>query len=102
MSKSVGNVIDPHLVINGGADLKQAPAYGADVIRVWAASTDYTKDVTIGPATLSAASTTLRKVWQDCMFRWMFSLMSNILSCSCATRRGLLSATCTISTRRFT
>ena len=62
MSKSTGNVVDPHLVINGGTNLKKDPAYGADVIRVWAASTDYTKDVTIGPSTLSAASTTLRKV----------------------------------------
>jgi isoleucyl-tRNA synthetase len=38
------------------------------VIRVWAASTDYTKDVTIGPATLSAASTTLRKLRNTARF----------------------------------
>eukprot|EP01047_Picozoa_sp_COSAG01_P005754 COSAG01_NODE_200_length_22187_cov_59.140529_11_plen_211_part_00 len=62
MSKSVGNVIDPDLVINGGSDPKSEPAYGADVIRMWVASTDYKRDVLIGPATLAAASTSLRKV----------------------------------------
>lgn len=62
MSKSIGNVMDPAVVINGGADKKLEPPYGADVIRVWAASTDYTRDVVIGPTTLAAASSTLRKV----------------------------------------
>jgi hypothetical protein len=62
MSKSIGNVMDPAVVINGGPNKKKEPAYGADVIRVWAASTDYTRDVVIGPTTLAAASSTLRKV----------------------------------------
>jgi isoleucyl-tRNA synthetase len=48
MSKSVGNVVDPRLVIQGGKDLKKDPAYGADVLRLWVASVDYTNDVCIG------------------------------------------------------
>jgi isoleucyl-tRNA synthetase len=40
MSKSIGNVIDPLTVIN---------KYGADVLRLWVASSDFTNDVTIGP-----------------------------------------------------
>ena len=35
MSKSLGNVVDPLLVINGGKDLKKQPGYGADVLRLW-------------------------------------------------------------------
>ena len=66
MSKSIGNVMDPAVVINGGPNKKQEPAYGADVIRVWTASTDYTRDVVIGPTTLAAASSTLRKVGHNC------------------------------------
>lgn len=69
MSKSIGNVMDPAVVIEGGPNKKQEPAYGADVIRVWAASTDYTRDVVIGPTTLAAASSTLRKVGHDCHSR---------------------------------
>ncbi len=48
MSKSIGNVVDPQLVIDGGKNLKQDPAYGADVLRLWVASVDYTNDVLIG------------------------------------------------------
>ena len=68
MSKSIGNVMDPDVVINGGANQKLEPAYGADVIRVWAASTDYTRDVVIGPTTLAAASSTLRKLRNTARF----------------------------------
>jgi len=48
MSKSIGNVVDPLEIINGGKNLKQKPAYGADVLRLWVASVDYTSDVCIG------------------------------------------------------
>ncbi len=50
MSKSLGNGIDPLLVIEGG-NLKLKgktavlPAYGADVLRLWVSSVDYSKDV---------------------------------------------------------
>ena len=40
MSKSLGNVVDPLLVIKGGNKKKLEPAYGADVLRLWVASVD--------------------------------------------------------------
>ncbi|XP_046743314.1 isoleucine--tRNA ligase, mitochondrial [Diprion similis] len=38
MSKSLGNVIDPEEVTQGGEDLKKKPAYGVDTLRWWVAS----------------------------------------------------------------
>ncbi|MEB3232610.1 MAG: isoleucine--tRNA ligase, partial [Leptolyngbyaceae bacterium] len=35
MSKSLGNVVDPKVVIEGGQNQKQEPPYGADVLRLW-------------------------------------------------------------------
>jgi isoleucyl-tRNA synthetase len=53
MSKSVGNAIDPNVVIEGGSikingKSVNFPAYGADVLRLWVSSVDYTKDMAIG------------------------------------------------------
>ncbi|MDB9445833.1 isoleucine--tRNA ligase [Anabaena sp. CS-542/02] len=48
MSKSVGNVVDPQILINGGKDQKKEPAYGADVLRLWVSSVDYSADVRLG------------------------------------------------------
>jgi isoleucyl-tRNA synthetase len=48
MSKSLGNVVDPNIVILGGKDQKKEPPYGADVIRLWVSSVDYSSDVLIG------------------------------------------------------
>ncbi|AFZ23247.1 Isoleucyl-tRNA synthetase [Cylindrospermum stagnale PCC 7417] len=48
MSKSVGNVVDPQLILQGGKDQKQQPAYGADVLRLWVSSVDYSSDVRLG------------------------------------------------------
>ena len=52
MSKSLGNVVDPAVIINGGKNQKQEPPYGADVLRLWVSSVDYTSDVLIGKAIL--------------------------------------------------
>ena len=52
MSKSLGNVVDPAMIINGGKNQKQEPPYGADVLRLWVSSVDYTSDVLIGKAIL--------------------------------------------------
>ncbi|KAG0722718.1 Isoleucine--tRNA ligase, mitochondrial [Chionoecetes opilio] len=38
MSKSLGNVVDPQEVTDGGADPSKNPAYGADVLRWWVGS----------------------------------------------------------------
>ncbi len=48
MSKSEGNVIDPNTIIEGGKNQKVEPAYGADVLRLWVSSVDYSGDVRIG------------------------------------------------------
>jgi len=48
MSKSEGNVVDPNAIIEGGKNQKQEPAYGADVLRLWVSSVDYSSDVRIG------------------------------------------------------
>lgn len=48
MSKSEGNVVDPQIIINGGKDQKKEPPYGADVMRLWASSVDYSADVRLG------------------------------------------------------
>jgi isoleucyl-tRNA synthetase len=62
MSKSLGNVVDPLLVINGGKNEKQEPAYGADVLRLWAASVDYNVDVAIGKNILKQARPRARRL----------------------------------------
>ncbi|WP_320073160.1 isoleucine--tRNA ligase [Nostoc sp. MG11] len=48
MSKSEGNVVDPNTIIEGGKNQKQEPPYGADVLRLWVSSVDYSADVRIG------------------------------------------------------
>ncbi len=62
MSKSLGNVLDPLLVINGGKDLKKEPAYGADVLRLWVSSVDYSTDVRLGPNILGQQADIYRKI----------------------------------------
>ncbi|KAL8484972.1 hypothetical protein ACS0TY_027326 [Phlomoides rotata] len=60
MSKSLGNVVDPRTVIEGGKDQKDS--FGADVMRLWVSSVDYTGDVTIGPNVLRQMSDVYRKI----------------------------------------
>ncbi|WP_017317338.1 isoleucine--tRNA ligase [Mastigocladopsis repens] len=48
MSKSLGNVVDPATLILGGKDQKKEPGYGADVLRLWVSSVDYSSDVRLG------------------------------------------------------
>ncbi len=62
MSKSVGNVVNPMIVIEGGSNQKKDPAYGADVLRLWVSSVDYTSDVLLGPTILSQMSDVYRKI----------------------------------------
>ena len=62
MSKSIGNVIDPNLIIKGGSNQKLHPAYGADVLRLWVSSVDYSVDVPIGNNILKQLSDVYRKV----------------------------------------
>ena len=73
MSKSLGNIVDPMVVINGGKDQKKEPPYGADVIRIWAASVDYNSDVPIGKTILAQMSDVSRKLRNTARF-----LLSNL------------------------
>lgn len=61
MSKSLGNVVDPNIVIEGGKNLGEA-SYGADVLRLWVSSVDYTGDVMVGPQVLRQMSDIYRKL----------------------------------------
>lgn len=62
MSKSLGNVIDPDVVINGGQDHSKEPPYGADVLRWWVAESNVFTEVTISPSLLNAARDDISKL----------------------------------------
>jgi isoleucyl-tRNA synthetase len=62
MSKSLGNVMDPMKVINGGNNKKIEPAYGADVLRLWVANCDYSGDVCIGDNIIKQTFESYRKL----------------------------------------
>lgn len=62
MSKSLGNIIDPDVVINGGQDQTKEPAYGADVLRWWVAESNIFSEVTISPSALNAARDDISKL----------------------------------------
>ncbi|KAL4924722.1 isoleucine--tRNA ligase ISM1 [Aspergillus undulatus] len=91
MSKSIGNTILPHEIMDGtllpplkqkkGKGKKQpenaAPTYdalGPDALRLWAASSDYTRDVVIGKQVLQTVHTSLHK------YRVTFKLLLGALS----------------------
>uniref|UniRef100_A0AAQ4QAJ2 Isoleucine--tRNA ligase, mitochondrial n=2 Tax=Gasterosteus aculeatus aculeatus TaxID=481459 RepID=A0AAQ4QAJ2_GASAC len=61
MSKSLGNVVDPDVVINGGKD-PSTPAYGADVLRWWVAESNIFSEVQIGPSALNSARDSIGKL----------------------------------------
>eukprot|EP00892_Ulva_mutabilis_P007438 jgi/Ulvmu1/5066/UM021_0083.1 len=61
-SKSTGNVVNPLSIIEGGKNQKKEPAYGADVLRLWAASVDYAVDVSIGAGILKQVFESYRKL----------------------------------------
>ena len=62
MSKSLGNVVDPLVIINGGKDQKKDPPYGADILRLWVSSVDYSSDVPIGNTILKQLADVYRKI----------------------------------------
>ena len=62
MSKSLGNVIDPKLVIEGGKNQQTEPPYGTDILRLWVSSVDYSSDVPLGKNILKQLSDVYRKI----------------------------------------
>ncbi|KAI9715267.1 MAG: hypothetical protein M1812_006078 [Candelaria pacifica] len=90
MSKSLGNVYSPDIFLTGQASLPQtktgkiknhstdvkvkySAALGPDALRLWVASSDFTKDVVIGKAVLEGISASLIK------FRVTFKLLLGAL-----------------------
>lgn len=90
MSKSIGNTIPPQTIMDGtllpplkprkgkGKQAEnQGPSYdalGPDALRLWAASSDYTRDVVIGKQVLQTVHTSLHK------FRVTFKLLLGALA----------------------
>jgi isoleucyl-tRNA synthetase len=68
MSKSMGNVVDPSVVIEGGKNQKQDPPYGADVLRLWVSSVDYSSDVPLGKNILKQMADVYRKIRNTARF----------------------------------
>ncbi|XP_030642225.1 isoleucine--tRNA ligase, mitochondrial [Chanos chanos] len=62
MSKSLGNVVDPDVVINGGEDPSVSPPFGADVLRWWVAESNVFSEVQIGPNALNSAQENINKL----------------------------------------
>jgi isoleucyl-tRNA synthetase len=64
MSKSVGNVVDPLKIIGES---------GADILRLWVASTDYFEDVRISKEVLAGTSDSYRKLRNS--FRYLLGAL---------------------------
>ncbi|MGL5063237.1 MAG: isoleucine--tRNA ligase [Microcoleus sp.] len=59
MSKSLGNIVEPEKVIN---------EYGADVLRLWVSSVDYSADVPLGKNILKQQADVYRKIRNTAKF----------------------------------
>jgi isoleucyl-tRNA synthetase len=68
MSKSLGNIVDAMVVMDGGKNQQKDPPYGADVVRLWVSSVDYSNDVLIGPNVLKQLSDASRKIRNTARF----------------------------------
>lgn len=62
MSKSLGNILEPAIIIEGGKNQKKEPPYGADVLRLWVSSVDYSSDVPISQSILKQLADVYRKI----------------------------------------
>lgn len=76
MSKSMGNVISPMDIIQGAAisnRSKKQTSLGADLLRLWVANCDFTKDVSVNPTILENVQSFLHK------YRVTFKLLLGVL-----------------------
>ena len=64
MSKSLGNTISPHEVFN---------EYGADIMRLWVAATDYRGEIAVSPEILKRVADSYRRIRNTARF-----LLSNL------------------------
>ncbi|XP_077977648.1 isoleucine--tRNA ligase, mitochondrial-like [Glandiceps talaboti] len=62
MSKSLGNVIDPDIIINGGKNKKKEPAYGADILRWKIAESNVLGKIYISPEHFTMCSQKILKI----------------------------------------
>ncbi|KAI9703422.1 MAG: isoleucine-tRNA ligase [Bogoriella megaspora] len=94
MSKSLGNVISPSQIMDGSllpplkprkqkakqpTTSNSKPTYdamGPDALRLWIASSDYTKDVVIGQPGLQAVNQMLHKY--RVTFKWLLGVLSDV------------------------
>lgn len=67
MSKSLGNVVSPLSIIQGGKGADE-PAYGIDVLRLWVARSDFTTDPPISNVIIHKTAETLRKLRNTARF----------------------------------
>ncbi|KAF2752186.1 isoleucyl-tRNA synthetase-like protein [Sporormia fimetaria CBS 119925] len=92
MSKSLGNVVSPSQIMSGellpplkrkkqkgarqeeGVKQPQYDSMGSDALRLWAASSDYTRDVTIGQPVLLSVNQALHKY--RVTFKWLLGILS--------------------------
>ncbi|NEQ13195.1 MAG: isoleucine--tRNA ligase [Moorea sp. SIO3E2] len=68
MSKSLGNILEPAIIIEGGKNQKKEPPYGADVLRLWVSSVDYSSDVPISQSILKQLADVYRKIRNTARF----------------------------------
>lgn len=67
MSKSIGNVVDTNQICE---------TYGADILRLWVASSDYTNDLRIGDSIIKQTSEMYRKI-RNTLFRYVVSNLND-------------------------
>ncbi len=78
MSKSLGNTIEPQAVIRES---------GADILRLWVASCDYTDDQRIGPEILKNTVETYRKLRNT--IRWMLGTLHHFKPADAVARKEM-------------
>ena len=66
MSKSIGNSVDPQKVIEQS---------GAEIIRLWVMSSDYSEDTRVGPEIIKANTDAYRKI-RNC-FRFLLGNLAH-------------------------
>ncbi|XP_038048865.1 isoleucine--tRNA ligase, mitochondrial-like [Patiria miniata] len=62
MSKSLGNVVDPDVVVSGGKNKKTDPVYGADVLRWRLAESSWLTRVQVGPELFAMTNQNILKI----------------------------------------